>query len=178
MEVVEMIERYQIRLATADETMRSGISGDAIKMDGSKVMQDGMVDTIKANKSAIVEALKAQIAAEAARYAKIEAIDGLAEIRAAQAAYGDYRAKLEQAQEDETAVWPARPQPELDDVVRQYPRAAAYVKADEWSLSDNYRKAAAGARALNRIIDGEDYERVLADMESEWTAYVNCHLFD
>lgn len=80
------------------------------------------------------------------RKAKIRAIEGLDELR--------YAPK------------------ELEERIKaEYPRAAAYLKAESYSLSENDGKFTAGKKAVDRIINGEDYAAVIADMEKEWSDY-------
>jgi len=49
-----------------------------------------------------------------------------------------------------------------------YPRAAAYLQAKSYAHASNYRKVAAGKRAMAAIEDGEDYEAAVEQMETAW----------
>lgn len=42
----------------------------------------------------------------------------------------------------------------------------------------NYAKSSAGRTALEKIINGEDYAQAIADMEAEWSAYCDAHIWD
>lgn len=86
------------------------------------------------------------------RRAKVAAIEGLAEIRAAIAA-------------GNKTVW------EIDELRAKYPRAAAYVEAERWIYSQNPVKVRLAARALEKILDGEDPEAVIQEMSKGLDAF-------
>ncbi len=50
-----------------------------------------------------------------------------------------------------------------------HPVAAAYLLARAWTQSSNYLKRAAGRRAAQRILAGEDHAVVMREMEAEWS---------
>jgi len=58
-----------------------------------------------------------------------------------------------------------------EQAAEKYPVAAAYIKADGWTNSNNVGKYSAGKKAKARIEAGENHEIVIADMEREWTSY-------
>lgn len=57
---------------------------------------------------------------------------------------------------------------ELDEAAKKYPLAAAYAKAESYSMAHNYAKAAAGKRAMRAIEQGADPLQAVAEMEAEW----------
>lgn len=63
-------------------------------------------------------------------------------------------------------------------MMTKYPRAAAYLKANEYAKAANDAKAIAGKKARERIINGENYDNVIADMEDEWKSYCNKNIWD
>lgn len=133
------------------------------------------ISEIKAAKTEILEILKAERAAKekakAERAAKIAAIEGLEEIRNAIYAVEKYHRDFNRMMEDEYNDGvnpPRRPSTSVADIKAKYPRAAAYLKAESFTYASHYAKSGAGARALERIINGEDYETVITEMESEW----------
>lgn len=73
-----------------------------------------------------------------------------------------------------------RPKPkyDMDAMYAQYPRAKAYLDAQEFAASENDAKSAAGRKALEAIISGENHEQVIAAMNSEWAAHCEAHLWD
>lgn len=58
---------------------------------------------------------------------------------------------------------------ELEEVSKKYPLAAAYAKAESYSMAHNYAKAAAGKRAMRAIEQGADPLQAVAEMGAEWT---------
>ena len=111
------------------------------------------MEFIKANKPAILDYLRAEKEAEIKR---IE--ESVAKQKARESSIG---------LEDRTA-----------EMAAMYPIAAAYHKAESWSLAANYAKANAGRKAMNRIKAGEDHEKVIADMENEWSVHCEKHIWD
>lgn len=97
---------------------------------------------------------------------KVNAIEGVAEIRAAIKRSIDYhRAKMELERGDRLIEdMPAYEPGETLRLERKYPRAAAFLEAERWASSAILIKARLGFRACQRILDGEDYNTVLDDM--------------
>ena len=140
---------------------------------------------VKAHKPEILAFLlgkeEAQEKAAADRQAKIDAIEGLKELEAASEALLNYREAFSRAIENDDLIFPSKPSVTPEDVEamhKKYPRAAAYREAEARSLSSHYVQASAYKKALERIINGEDYEKALADAESEWKAYLAEHIWD
>lgn len=107
------------------------------------------------------------------RRAKVAAIEGLAEIRAATAAWAKYhqaKARFENGEIDFEDV-PAYIPNELIDLKKKYPRAAAYLEAEQWIYSQDPVKVRLAARALEKIISGEDPEAVLDEMRQGLDAF-------
>lgn len=108
--------------------------------------------------------------------AKINAIPGLLEIRNAQADLRAWHRELNASFEGDAACggMGVRPKPthDLDALRKQYPKAVAYLKADEWSKAENYAKRTAGQSAAHKILAGEDYNVAISEMEEKWSAYV------
>ena len=116
------------------------------------------------------------------RKAKINSIEGLQEIKAAQADLDAWQAKFERSFYGPNAcgglgVGP-RPKYDIDAMKAAYPRAAAYLMANDWSFSDHDVKASAGKKALEKIINGDDYSAAIDEMRHEWDAYTELHAFD
>ncbi len=173
MTVKELIEHCEISLMGSDKLkIRNTIQGQK------------MLEEIKARKAEIIDYLVAEEAAAKAaaedRKAKIAAIEGLAELQDALDAEANYHHEVNRRFEDEalSSIMPARPKVNAKELAAKYPRAAAYVKAEDWTYASNYAKNAAGRKALERIINGEDHEQVLAEMEAEWSAHCDQHVWD
>ena len=60
----------------------------------------------------------------------------------------------------------------------KYPRAKAYLEASAYANAEHYVKAAAGGKALEAIINGEDYAEAIAVMEADWSKYTQGHMWD
>lgn len=110
--------------------------------------------------------------------AKIGEIEGLFEIKDAIAEREKFLKEYNDAVENGTGILPAPPKPDIKALMNKYPRASAYLKAESYMKSANFMKADAGIRARDRIINGEDYEKVISDMESEWKAFCEKHMWD
>lgn len=177
MDAKEIIRKYHIEDAH-DGTIRIGVPR------GQK-LSSGEMDMIKAAKPEILAYFAAERAAEDARRKaredKINAIEGLAEIRNAIEAEDAYRRAFDHMMEDEYndgACPPSKPEVNSAELKKQYPRAAAYIKTENWEYASHYVKSGAGSKAKERIINGEDYIAVLADMETEWSAHCTEHIWD
>lgn len=96
----------------------------------------------------------------AERRAKVAAIEGLSELRAAAA---DCR------KTETEAFWDKFH--ELDELRAKYPRAAAYLEAERWIYSADPVKVRLAARALEKILDGEDPEAVIQEMSHAHDAF-------
>lgn len=86
----------------------------------------------------------------------------------------DYRKNFDRMMEDEQNDGvnpPVEPQNKSADVAKQYPVAAAYLKAEKFEFSNNYMKSAAGAKAKRIIGQGGDYIKAIEEMEKEWNDY-------
>ena len=107
----------------------------------------------------------------AERKAKVAAIEGLAEIRAAiKNRYAYFQAKMQfERGEIEFEAVPAYKPGEVEALEKKYPRAAAYLEAERWIYSADPVKVRLAARALEKILDGEDPEAVIQEM---------CHAHD
>lgn len=107
------------------------------------------------------------------RKAKIAAIEGLAEIRAAISDWVKYhraKAEFERGDRDFEDV-PAHNPGEISALEDKYPRAAAYLQAESWILSGIPIKVRLGSRAIEKILDGEDPAAVFGYMSNELHAF-------
>ena len=157
-----------------------------------KCGRDEIVAYMRANKPAILQYLLAQEAAQARaeqesakaraeRDAKIQAIPGLAEIEHARADLAAWHEEWEASFDGEGGGGiGVRPKPKYDlkAMYAQYPKAVAYLKAREYSRSENIAKASAGEVAVRKILDGEDYNAAIAEMDAAWSKYCMDHAWD
>ena len=96
----------------------------------------------------------------AERRAKVAAIEGLTEIRAA-------IADCRKAEGDDIGDKIHK----LDELRAKYPRAAAYMEAERWIATENPVKVRLGSRAMEKILDGEDPEAVIQEMSQGLDAF-------
>ena len=142
------------------------------------------LDFIRANKPAIIDYIKSeQIAKEKAaeeRKRKIESIDGLKELENAIYEHEFYHDEFEKRMQNEnfSSFAPKKPKSNIVELKVKYPRAAAYLLAKSWYHANNDVKSDAGKKALERIINGENYESVLKDMDDEWSTYCSKRIWD
>ena len=178
MNTQEMIQRYKIALKVDGHGQPTG---NLIVYRADKTA----LAAIKAAKPEIVAALLAQretgLRAEQERKAKIDAIPGLREIGAARADLVSWKLEFDASFDGENGGGVGvRPKPkyDMDAMYAKYPRAKAYLDAQEFAASENDAKAAAGTKALEAIINGENHEQAIHTMNSEWAAYCEAHLWD
>ena len=110
--------------------------------------------------------------------AKIGEIEGLFEIKDAIAEREKFLKEYNDAVENGTGILPAPPKTDIKALMDKYPRASAYLKAENYMKPANFMKSDAGIRARDRIVNGEDYEKVISDMESEWKSFCEKHMWD
>lgn len=178
MNTQELIQRYKIALKI-DEHGQPTRNLIVYRADKAALA------AIKAAKPEIVAALLAQreagLRAEQERRAKIDAIPGLREIEAARIDLVNWKLEFDASFDGENGGGVGvRPKPkyDMDALYAKYPRAKAYLEAKDFAESDNDAKAAAGGKALEAIINGENHEQAIDTMNSEWAAYCESHLWD
>lgn len=178
MNTQELIQRHSISLKLDDNGQPTG---NLLVYRADKAA----LTAIKAAKPEIVATLLAQreagLRAEQERQAKIDAIPGLREIEAARADLVNWKLEFDASFDGENGGGVGvRPKPkyDMDALHAKYPRAKAYLNAQDFAESANAAKAAAGRKALEAIINGEDYERAVSAMEAEWKSHVASHIWD
>jgi len=116
------------------------------------------------------------------RTAKLRAAcPGIEELRAAYDDVARYHEQMERMMADEGNDGARPPRPikgDVDALRAKYPAAASYLRAESWSYADHYAKSGAGRRAMVRIEAGDNHAQVMADMEREWSAHCNAHIWD
>ena len=134
---------------------------------------------IEREEAAKKEAEERRVKAEE-RQAKIDAIEGLAELRAA---YADIRSWREEYNENIDKGYSGvglrkMPQYDIKGMRARYPRAVNYLLAEGMANAAHYRKSGAGKKALERIINGEDGDQALKDAEAEWNDYIHENIWN
>lgn len=182
-----MKEKYKQQLSTAAREIleHSGLSFDPRGDMMAVSPRDKAVKLVKAHPAEVQE-IKAALMAEEAeeretaerRRAFRATIPGLAEIEAADEAFFAYRRAFARAMDSGDGVYPKPPKENTDELRERYPMAAAMLRAESYSHAANYHKASAGRKAVERILDGEDWEKAVSDMEGEWQEAVNENMWD
>lgn len=101
-------------------------------------------------------------------------IIGLAELEKIIVDWDWYQECLNQMMENEMNDGvnpPRRPKTEVAEIAKKYPVAAAYIKADNWSMASHYVKSIAGNKAKKTIRNGGDYKTAIIEMEETWAAH-------
>lgn len=180
----ELIKAYGISLATE---YKPGVgfvpTGKLMVRRADLAKKNGDFNVIVAAKSEIIALLAAEETArkeaEELRRAKIAAIPGLKEIRAAIADLKAWQKEFNDSFRECGGLGVrAKPMYDFDELYATYPRAAAYLKAEQYGDADNYVKSAAGEKALEAIINGADPAETIAAMEAEWNGYCDKHIWD
>jgi len=97
-------------------------------------------------------------------------LPGLNKIKKAVQEQADWQYKFNRAMEDEdgSSIMTRAPKNVIEETKNAYPKEAAYYKAEQYSYASHYAKSSAGRKAMERILNGEDYNQVILDMENEW----------
>ena len=169
-----LIERWKMKVEVVDGEEKLQVTPP------SQQELNKWINHIKNNKTLIINEIKKIKAEEEQRKANIEAIEGLRELQQAINDELNYRYEWNRRMEDEalSSISPKKPIVSVAELKKRFPRAAAYVKAENWTQSNNSGKRQAGKKALERIIAGENHEQVLADMEAEWSEYAKERMWD
>lgn len=169
-----IISKYNIRI---------GGNGTQLAMQNSIAKNPEDFAFVKSHKDEIIAFIRKEEETKKKAFeeyqAKIKAIEGLDEIRNALADTEDWRNEFNASFSDVGGLG-VRPKPQYDfkAMYAKYPRARAFLKAESYEYASNYAKSSAGRKAKERIINGEDYAKAIEDMESEWKAHCNEHIWD
>lgn len=182
-----MKEKYKNQLSnTAREILEH--SGLSFALMGDKMAvspRDKAVKLVKAHPAEVQE-IKAALLAEKAeerettmrRHNFRSTIPGLKELEVAKAEQAAYREAFARAVDSGDGIYPAKPKSDPAELSARYPMAAAMLRAESYSRAANYRKASAGRKAVERILDGDDWEKAVSDMEAEWQEAVSENMWD
>lgn len=181
----ELIKKYDIILQSKLTDKGFIPTGTLLVRKVDACRRDGELDAVRAAKPEILAILmterEAADRARKERKEKIRSIPGLEEIKAALADLASWNREFQASFEGESGGGVGvRPKPnyDLDAMYAKYPRAKAYLKASAYADAEHYVKAAAGEKALEAIINGEDYAEAIAVMEADWSKYTQGHMWD
>ena len=172
----ELIKKYRITLAT--QNGKEGIM--VYGMDAAK--RDNAIEAIKAAKEEIKAYLKAEKAEQERkareRAERIAAIEGLNEIRSAIDDLESWQYEFDKSFDDVGGLGVRqKPQYDIPAMKAKFPRAAAYLLAEEYSLKSNYELSAIGRKALETVIYG-DYSEAMTTMDAEIKEFADRHAWD
>lgn len=182
-----MKEKYKRQLSTAAREILE-YSGLSFALMGDKMAvspREKAVKLLKAHPAEMQEIKAAMMAEQTEERETAErrrnfraAIPGLKELETAKAEQATYREAFSRAVDSGSGIYPAKPKSDPAELSAQYPMAAAILRAESYSRAANYHKASAGSKAVERILDGEDWEKAISDMEAEWQEAVSEHMWD
>lgn len=173
MTVKELVERFGITKA----------ENGMIRVPSSSESANAR-DEIKSKKAEIIAYLEekeeAKRRASEERKAKIDAIEGLKEIRAALEDLSAWDREFEKSF-NHCGGLGVRKKPEYDfkALYEQYPIAYAYLQAEHNAYSCHYQISAIGRKALEAIInDPQNYENAIIEMKREISKFLDRNAFD
>ena len=175
--IQEMIKRYRLEVVVID-----GVEYIQCN-DTERLKRDNAEAEIKASKEEIKVYIKEKKEQSKREYEerkrKISEIEGLDEIKKLITEWDRYNAAFRRMIERGTGyVEVSAPTTTVQEMREKYKRADAYLRAEAEAFKDNFELAEIGRKALERIMDGEDYEKVMADMEKDKKLFVEKHIWD
>lgn len=174
-----MTRKEEIEAAIKKYDIRPSENG-TIGIFNTRAIANGVIpENIKAMKPEFLQYFEEKRTAYEARQAKISAIEGLEEIEACRNAWSKYHDDFDRMMDNgRSYMTVSKPKVSESELLEMYPRANAYLIALAESAKANYESAAAGQRALDRIINGEDYILAIEDMNKELSAITREHAWD
>ena len=166
--IKSLIEEYGIK-----------ISGTGLSLDSRP--SDADLEFIKNEKLAIVDYIKNEkLAKEKTAKEREDKIKAIEELRTAIAEWEEYHYQNEKRFDNAmtSSFGIAKPKSNVTELRAKYPRATAYLIADGWIFARNYAKSAAGKKALEKIINGENHEIVISEMKKEWELHCESKIWD
>ena len=175
MEAKDLIKKYNLKAVEKDGKMMVFTRAKVTAKDVAAIKEHR--DEILKK---IMEAKEQEKRAHQERQAKIDAIPGLAEIKAALAKAADWNRRFNASFETESGGgWGVGPRPQYDfeAAYKKYPQAHAYLIAEREAYKSNYELAEIGRRALEKVINGQ-WEEAMDDLKREKDEFVNRHAWD
>lgn len=173
-EIKTLVERYNLTL----------YGDDNVKFGGTKAQFAEVLPTLKECKEEVLAYLKEQEAERKARYedrvSRINAIEGLSEIKEAQDDLARWRYEFNKSFDD-VGSFGVRPKPnyDMDELYEKYPIAASYLKAENYRNKENVELSTIGEKALERIIyHPEEHLEAIEEMNRDLEAFRDRHAFD
>jgi len=159
---------YPVPASTPDDIIKSGATHFVQhNVDGQRAVvfldaknAEILNDALKANALDKIKSQREQLAA---------AIPGLNKLYQAINAENEYEHAFDLMMEDEQndgANAPSHPATDVRDIAAKYPKAALYVRAENYSLAANYHKSSAGNKAMEILINGGSMDEVSEILEN------------
>lgn len=183
MTIKEMIDKYDIAPETKD--FGRTFTGSLRVRNVKAAKKDDVVPEITRRKAEIMAYFERERREKEEkkkdRQDRIDSIDGLAEVKKAIQEKAEWQIRFNQSFEGEGAVGGLGvgeyPKHDIEGMLQKYPKAAAYLKAEEYKAKHNIELSIIGEKALNEVIFG-DYEKAMEDMERELKKFREKHLWD
>ena len=138
-------------------TLRISIAEDGERLQffaetKRKADVDAACAAVKARKPEIMAYLREKAEKEAEYQRRVDDIEGVKEIRAAMTTWENYRDKFNDAMERGDGILPNKPTVDVALICRMYPRANAYLLAEDYVCSEHYIKSGIGMTMLRMIV--------------------------
>lgn len=178
MTIAELVKKYKIYEPKTKKGMLS------VDKSISKAPED--ISFVKEHKQEILDYLHEEEARREETFKKYaeenkawKASIGLDKLEEAIRKFDDQKEAFDRAFERGDGRYPAYPDSnKVEEIRAMHPVANAYLTAESWSCSAHRAKSSAGRKAKERIRNGEDYVKVLEEMEAEFMAYCEEHIWD
>lgn len=106
----------------------------------------------------------------------VPGLEALRDARNTESLYHDQFEAMMNDESNDGLIYPKIPVVKSSVVAKEYPIAAAYLKAESWENAAHYVKATVGASARKKIADGLDYIAAIEAMEKEWAEYCTSNI--
>lgn len=143
-----------------------GVAVAVVSMPGVRGFDLGLAEDTEERLRAVFGLITDETARKVQRH-----LPGLEDLRRAQQAERDYHRALWGIAH--TADWdtrpvvqPTKPEPSVAEVAAMYPAAGAFLTGERYAGGAK-TKAPAGIRAMDRLMNGDDLQQVLAAMETD-----------
>lgn len=184
----ELVDRYSCKLQLEFKDGKTVPTGAFYVYNHRLMRQEGAYDEIARHKDEIKALLLKrhddEIRALEDRKDNIAAIPGLKEIVDALDDLNQWHEEFNRSFDERYGAGcgglgvRAKPKYNLDSMLAQYPRAAAYLKMRDWSRKEFIEQAIIGKKALEKIINDDHWEQAVADAEKELDDYITAHIWD
>lgn len=188
MTIEEMIKRYDIRLEMKFDNGKFIPTGRLGVYNTKRLEKDNAKDEVLSRKdetkALLLKRYEDEQRAYEERQAKIAAIPGLKEIQDALEDLAEWHKEFDLSFDERYGAGigghGVRPHPNYDikAMEAQYPRAAAYLEMKDWSQKEFIEQRIIGKKALEKIINDDNWEQAVSDAKKELDDYIIAHIWD